>query len=214
VSAPVAARGCRILANRAIRSVHPGAHARTRPDHPAIITAASGTMLTYRQLDEGSNRAAQLFRTLGLRPGDGIALLLENHPRFYEIVWGAQRGGLYYTPMSTRLTPGEIEYIVGDCDAKALVTSAAMGELATALVDRMPGVTARLMLDGTRPGYASWEDAVAAHPPTPIADEVEGSDLLYSSGTTGRPKGVKLPLRHEPLGTPNALVRLRRHRHG
>ena len=188
--------------------MYPGEHARTRPDHPAVVMAATGATLTYRQLDEASNRAAQLFRALGLRPGDGIAVLLENHPRFYEVVWGAQRAGLYYTPLSTRLTPGEVEYIVGDCDAKVLVTSAAMGDLASALVERMPGVRTRLMLDGTRPGYASWEAAVATHPATPIADEVEGLDLLYSSGTTGRPKGVKLTLRHDPLGTPNALVRL------
>src|SRR5262249_5535703 len=157
-----------------------------------VVMASTGETLTYEQLDAASNRVARLFRRLGLRPGDGIVLLLENHPRFYEIVWGAQRAGLYYTPMSTRLTPGEVEYIVGDCDAKVLVTSAAMGDLATALVERTPGVSTRLMLDGTRPGYASWEAAVAAEPATPIADEVEGSDLLYSSGTTGRPKGVKL----------------------
>jgi long-chain acyl-CoA synthetase len=188
--------------------MHPGEHARTRPDQPAIVMAETGATITYRQLDEASNRAAQLFRAAGLRPGDGIAILMENHPRFYEVVWGAQRAGLYYTPMSTRLTPGEVEYIVGDCDARALVTSAAMGELATALVDRMPAVTMRLMVDGTRPGYRSWEEAVATQPATPIAGEVEGSDLLYSSGTTGRPKGVKLPLRLDPLGTPNALLRL------
>src|SRR5262249_6193696 len=200
---------CSASAHRVMPStMHPGEHARTRPDHPAVVMAATGATLTYRQLHEASSRAAQLFRALGLRPGDGIAIRLQNHPRLYEIVRGAQRAGLYYTPLSTWLTPGEVEYIVGDCDAKVLVTSAAMGDLATALVERMPGVATRLMLDGTRPGYASWEAAVTTHPATPIADEVEGSDLLYSSGTTGRPKGVKLTLRHDPLGTPNALVRL------
>ena len=186
--------------------MHPGIHARTRPDHPAIIIPSRDTTITYRALDEGSNRAAQLFRGLGLHPGDGIAMLLENHPRFYEVAWGAQRSGLYYTPMSTRLTAGEAEYIVADCDAKVLVTSMAMRATAEALRDRMPNVHARLMLDGTIRGFDAWEDAVAARPAIPVADEMEGVDLLYSSGTTGRPKGVKLPLRGDPLGKENRFV--------
>jgi long-chain acyl-CoA synthetase len=188
--------------------MHPGIHANTRPDKPAVVLPARRITVTYRALDEGSNRAARLFRALGLLPGDGIAILLENHPRFYEVVWGAQRSGLSYTPMSTRLTPGEAEYIIDDCDAKVLVTSRAMATAAGALRDRMPRVTGRLMLDGTIPGYDSWEDAVAAQPATPIIDELEGIDLLYSSGTTGKPKGVKLKLRRDPLGTPNSLVAL------
>ncbi len=188
--------------------MHPGLHAQTHPDEPALILPARGVTVTYRALDEGSNRAAQLFRQLGLAPGDGIAMLLENHPRFYEVAWGAQRSGLYYTPMSTRLTPGEAAYIVDDCDAKVLVTSAAMAKTAEALRDTMPNVHTRLMLDGTIPGFDAWEDVVAAQPATPIADELEGIDLLYSSGTTGKPKGVKLKLRRDPLGTPNSLVAL------
>jgi long-chain acyl-CoA synthetase len=188
--------------------MHPGVHAQTHPDRPALIIPGRGVTVTYRALDEGSNRAARLFRSLGLAPGDGIAMLLENHPRFYEVVWGAQRSGLYYTPMSTRLTPGEAEYIVADSDAKVLVTSAALAKTAEALRDRMPNVHTRLMLDGTIPGYDAWEDAMAAQAATPVADEIEGVDLLYSSGTTGRPKGVKLPLRHEPLGKENKFVTL------
>jgi len=188
--------------------MHPGIHAQTNPDKPALIFPSHDVTISYRALDEGSNRAAQLFRALGLQPGDGIAILLENHPRFYEVVWGAQRAGLYYTPMSTRLTPGEAEYIIGDCDAKLIVTSKALAATAEALRDRMPNVSSRLMVDGTIPGYDSWEDAVAGQPVTPIADEMEGIDLLYSSGTTGKPKGVKLKLRQDPLGTPNSLVAL------
>ena len=134
-----------------------------------------GVTITYRQLDEGSNRAAQLFRSLGLRQGDGIAMLLENHPRFYEIAWGAQRSGLYYTPMSTRLTPGEAEYIVGDCDAKVLITSMAMRETADALRDRMPDVRDALHARTARSTASTrWEDAVATQPATPIPDEIRG----------------------------------------
>ena len=188
--------------------MHPGTHAQATPDRAALIFPKQGVTITYGALEAASNRAAHLFRSLGLAPGDGIALVLENSPRFYEAVWGAQRAGLYYTPMSTRLTPGEAEYIVEDCDAKVLITSRATAGLAEALRDRLPRLVARFAIDGPLPGYASWEEAVARQPATPIADEMEGSDLLYSSGTTGRPKGVKLKLRRDPLGSPPALVRL------
>lgn len=188
--------------------MHPGIHARTHPDKPAYVMAASGEAVTYRQLDDASNRCAQLFRRRGLRVGDGVALMLENSARYYEVVWGAQRSGLYYTAMSTRLTPSEVEYIVNDCDAQVLVTSKAMAATAAELVAKMPNVRARFMIGGTIPGFESFEEAVAAEPACPVADEVEGGDLLYSSGTTGRPKGVKLGLERKPLGTPNALFAL------
>jgi long-chain acyl-CoA synthetase len=186
--------------------MHPGAHAATHPDKPAYVMAGTGETVTYRQLDEASNRFAHLLRRLGLQPRDGIALCLENDARFYEIVWGAQRAGLYYTTVSTRLTPGELEYILNDCGAKVFVTSKTLAPLAEAVATRMPGVQCRLMVGGTMPGYESFEAAVAGEPATPIADELEGTDLLYSSGTTGRPKGVKFPLRGDPLGTPNPLI--------
>ena len=192
----------------------PGLHATNHPDKPALIVPSRGVAITYRALEDSSNRAAQLFRSLGLVPGDGIAILLENHPRFHEVVWSAQRSGLYYTPMSTRLTPGEAGYIVADCDAKVLVTSSAMAATAAALRDRMPRVHARLMIDGTIPGYDAWEHAVAAQPATPIVDEMEGADFFYSSGTTGKPKGIKLKLGRDPLGTPDRLAALRQALYG
>ncbi len=186
--------------------MHPGAHAATHPDKPAYVMHASGVVVTYRELDAESNRFAHTLRGLGLRAGDGIALCLENDPRYYQVVWGAQRAGLYYTAVSTRLTPAELEYIVDDCEAKVLVLSHALAPLAEALQGRTPRVQRRLMIGGTIPGWDSYEATVASEPPTPIADELEGTDLLYSSGTTGRPKGVKFPLRGDPLGTPNPLI--------
>jgi long-chain acyl-CoA synthetase len=186
--------------------MHPGAHAATDPGKLAYVMASTGETVTYGQLDAASNRFAHALRRFGLAPRDGIALCLENHPRYYEIVWGAQRAGLYYTAASTRLTAGELEYILNDCGAKVFVTSKALAPLAEAVRDRIPGVQRKLMVDGTIPGYESFEAAVADMPATPIADELEGADLLYSSGTTGRPKGVKFPLRGDALGTPNALI--------
>jgi acyl-CoA synthetase (AMP-forming)/AMP-acid ligase II len=170
--------------------------------------ASTGEIVTYRALDERSNRCAQLLWDAGLRPGDGIVLLLENHPRFFEIAWAAQRSGLYYTAVSSRLTAPEVEYIVDDCGARVFFTSHGMRDVAEALGNRLPRLRRRLMLSGKIPGYESYEDCVAAFPSRPLENELEGSDLLYSSGTTGRPKGVKPPLTGKPAGTMPPLLRL------
>jgi len=186
--------------------MYPGSVAREVPDKPAYVMAGSGQVVTYRELDERSNRLAQLLFAAGLRPGDGIAVFLENHPRFFEVVWAAQRSGLYYTAISSRLTAPEVEYIVNDCGAKVFVTSHAKADVAAELAAKLPAVRRRLMLDDAIPGFEDYEAATAAHPATPIAEELEGSDLLYSSGTTGRPKGVKPPLSGKPAGTAPALL--------
>ncbi len=188
--------------------MYPGALAKQFPDKPAYIMAQSGQVVTYRELDERSNQCAQLLRARGLKPGDHIAIFMENHPRFLEICWAAQRSGLYYTAISSRLTAPEVEYIVGDCDAKVLFTSRAKGDVIAELKDKLPEVIARFALDGDTVGCESYEDATAAQSTDPVPDETEGSDMLYSSGTTGRPKGVKLPLTGEPAGTPPTIVGL------
>ena len=188
--------------------MYPALHARATPEKPAVVMAGSGRVVSYRELDAGSNRFAQLLRSLGLRRGDGIALLLENHPRFFEVCWAAQRAGLYYTAISTKLTAPEVEYIADDCGAQVFVTSAAFGEVASALAARLPRVRARLLVDGAAPGWESYEATVAAQPDEPISDEEEGQDMLYSSGTTGRPKGIRPKLPGKPAGTPPPLVRL------
>jgi len=194
--------------------MYPAVHARETPEKAAVVMVATGEVVTYRELDEGSNRCAQYLFDAGLRPGDGIALLLENHPRFFEIAWAAQRSGLYYTAVSSRLTAPEVEYIVDDCGARAFFTSYAKRDVATELQERLPRVCRRLMVSGTVSGYESYEDAVAACPARPLAVELEGSDLLYSSGTTGRPKGVKPPLSGQPAGTRPPLLRLMTHLYG
>jgi long-chain acyl-CoA synthetase len=179
----------------------PGHHATTRPDHPALIMAGSGETLTYRELDERSNQLAQLFAAAGLGFGDHVAFFLENHPRYLEILWAAQRSGLAFTAISSQLTADEVAFLVGDCGAQVLITSHAKADVAGQLVDRMPGVATRLMLDGTIAGYDAYEDAVAVHPTTPIAEELEGTAMLYSSGTTGQPKGISYSLERTPIGS-------------
>jgi long-chain acyl-CoA synthetase len=170
--------------------MHPSLHAKTDPDRPAYIMAYSGETVTYGELDARSNQGAHLFRSLGIETGDAIALFIDNHPRYYEVLWAAQRSGIRFTCISSKLTAGEVEYIVKDCGAKAFITSKALAEVAAAVAPLIPGV-ALFMVGGAEAPFQSFEDARAKFPETPIADESAGRAMLYSSGTTGRPKGVE-----------------------
>ena len=181
--------------------MYPGDFAATTPDKPAVIMATSGEVVTYAELDAEANRLSRVFRAAGLQAGDHVALCLENSARFLPVIWGAHYAGLYYTAMSSRLTTEEMAYILEDCAAQAFITSSYKSEQASLLRDRMPGVKVRLMLDGVIDGYEPYEEVVGAQPPTPLDEErVEGQDMLYSSGTTGQPKGVKMALPGTPLG--------------
>ena len=178
--------------------MYPGAHAKTQPDKPAIIMGGSGETVTYAELDEGSNRLANLLRSRGINTGDSIAICMENNAPYLVTTWAAQRSGLYYTAASSRLTPGELEYIVNDCGAQAFITSYEKRDLAADLLDKMPNVHTRLMIGGVIDGFESYEEAVSGQPTTEVPDPTQGQDMLYSSGTTGRPKGVKIPLSGNP----------------
>ncbi|GAA0398266.1 acyl-CoA synthetase [Microbispora corallina] len=188
--------------------MHPGAIAAVTPDKPAVIMAGSGRVITFRELDEESNRLAHLFRAAGLRPGDHVAFMLENHPLFLVVAWAAHRSGLYYTAISTRLQSEELAYIVDNCEARIFISSAALAEVATSITEATPRVELRLMIDGVAPGFRSYEEATAGQPATPIEDECQGVDMLYSSGTTGRPKGVKPTLSKADMDFAGPLVRL------
>jgi acyl-CoA synthetase (AMP-forming)/AMP-acid ligase II len=150
-------------------------------------------------------RLAQALRAAGLGVGDHVAVLMENQIRVHEILWGVHRAGLYYTPLGTRLTPDEAAFIVNDCGARALISTAACAELAGALVPLTPGVHTRLALDGPVAGYERYEDVVGPQPTERLADEQEGVAMTYSSGTTGRPKGVRRALPGAPLGSSKAV---------
>jgi long-chain acyl-CoA synthetase len=179
--------------------LHPCHHAKTQPDKPAYIMAGSGETVTYRDLDRRSNQGAQLLRKIGLGRGDVVALMMDNNARYFEICFAAQRSGLLYVAMSSRLTAGEAEYILQDCGAKAFIVSTALAEQAKGLAAGAAKALKRFSVGGTLPGYEPWADAAAAMPETPIADESAGRDMLYSSGTTGRPKGVKPELTSEAI---------------
>ncbi|MCP4755796.1 MAG: acyl-CoA synthetase [Proteobacteria bacterium] len=170
------------------------------PNKPAYVMGGSGEVVTRLQLDERGNQCAHLFRHLGLQTKDHIAIFMENNRQYLEICSAASRSGLIYTAISTHLKLSEIEYIVGNCGAKAFITSKAMADQAVNLVDKMPQVTARLMVGGVIDGFDSYEEKTAEFPKTPIADEAAGQDMLYSSGTTGRPKGIKVNFAELPYG--------------
>ena len=178
--------------------MHPGVNGKKFPNKPAIIMSGSGKVITHGEMNELSNQGAHLFRSLGLNPGDSIAIMLENHYLFFPIVFAAWRSGLRYTTISWRLQASEVDYIVKDCGAKALITSKFLEETALNLNSSLEGV-AKLMLDGTAEGYQSYEDAIESMPVESIEDECQGGSMLYSSGTTGKPKGVKRKLTLDPL---------------
>ena len=179
----------------------PGLHAATTPDKPAVVMAATGETVTYRELNDRSNQLAQLLFDAGLRFGDHIAVLMDNNARYLEVCWAAQRSGLIYTALNWHFTPEEAAYIIDDCDAQAIVVSTGTRALAEQLVPLMPRVTIRLAVGGPigneTDGYVDYDDAIAAFPAEELAEELEGTPMLYSSGTTGRPKAV--PLRHDTI---------------
>ena len=193
--------------------MYPGHHATTTPDKPAIVMAGSGQTVSYRQLDEGSNRLAQWLYSQGLRSGDHIAILAENHPRYFEVYWAALRSGLYITAINRFLAPDEAAYIVNDSGSSVLVTTAAMADTATAMTDLIPGCQTRLMIGATIDGFEPYEEAVAAMPAEPLADQPAGDVMLYSSGTTGQPKGIRRELSGLQISAPEGgnLTMLMRH---
>ncbi len=188
--------------------MYPGLIAQSSPDKLAIVMADGTGSYTYDELDRAANRVSHLMREHGLHTGDHVALCLENHPRFFEIIWGCHYAGLIYTACSSRLTSDELTYIINDCGAKVFITSHYKAEQATEIRDLIPKVGLRLMLDDAVDGFDSFEELAAQQPSTPLDDRVDGSDMLYSSGTTGRPKGVSLGRPHNPLGSPQPLVTL------
>jgi acyl-CoA synthetase (AMP-forming)/AMP-acid ligase II len=180
-----------------------------QPDKPAVIMADGSRAVTFAELDRRSCQVARLLAGLGVGPGDHVAVLMANRPEYFTIGWGAQRRGTYWTPVNWHLTADEASYIVEDCGATVLFASPETAEVAAQIVARLPGVTG--FVAGTdQPGLRRYEDAIAAQAEGKPSDEVEGMYFLYSSGTTGRPKGILRESAFPPFGTDGRLELLMR----
>jgi long-chain acyl-CoA synthetase len=180
--------------------MYPGVHATARASQPAIIMAQSGEVITYAELDARTNRLAHLLRARGLKRLDHYAIFMENNARYVECCGAGQRAGLYYTCVNSYLTPGELAYIVNNSQSRVLITSQLKLETALAALKECPKIELCLIVDGPGNGgqLLNLEEATAAFPSTPIADEWLGTAMLYSSGTTGTPKGILRPLPENP----------------
>ncbi len=192
--------------------MYAGHHWHRHPERAAIVMASSGETITYADFEQRTNRLAHALRALGLRRLDHYAVFMENHPRFLECCGAGERAGLYYTCINSWLQAEELAYVVDNCEAQVLITSRAQLPVARAALAACPRVKRCLVVDGREairaigdPLYVDYEDAVAAYPGTPIADEWLGTSMLYSSGTTGRPKGILRPLPETPPAEPLAI---------
>ena len=180
----------------------PSWHARHTPSAVAIVMGSTGERTTYAELDERSTRLAQALRDRGVEPGDHIAIVMENNRTFLEVAWAAQRSGLYYTAVNSHLRPAEVQYVLDDCSATALVSSAAMVDVVAGL--DLSRLSVRISAAGDLDGFERYDDVLAGAVADPLDDEQEGREMLYSSGTTGQPKGVRKPLPGTPFGDPAA----------
>lgn len=178
--------------------------AATNPDKPAVIMGA-GDELRYQDLARQSRQLAALLYERGLRAGSHVAIMMDNTTRYFPAAWAAQRSGLFYTPVNWHLTAAEAAYIVADCGAQALITTSVLGELAHQIVAANHGPTTLFMGGGAQPGFEDYEAALLGVTDAARPDEVEGHYMFYSSGTTGRPKGIKPKLTGAPFGTGLAI---------
>jgi long-chain acyl-CoA synthetase len=182
----------------------PGHQASIRPDQVAVIAADTGESRTYREVDDLANRTSRLLRRLGLEAGDHVALWFDNDIDYPALWWGARYAGLYFTLISTRLTPEEAAYIVTDSGSSVVLLGSRLA--------REHGEALRSLLAAETVMIADTDDVdglrarLAAESTEPLGVRPDGSPMLYSSGTTGRPKAVKRPLPGTPLGVSATAV--------
>ena len=200
--------------------MYPGPHARERAGQAAFVMASTGQSVSYAEYEARTNRLAHLLRSRGLGRLDHYAIFMENNDRYLEACGAGERAGLYYTCVNSYLTAPELAYILNNSTSRFLITSRACREVALEAARECPGLTAGLIMDGTGDDgiFADFEEATNAFPGTPIGDESLGTPMLYSSGTTGRPKGIVRPLDDIPPGDQlpvfSFLSRLWRYRDG
>lgn len=177
------------------------------PDRAAIIMASTGQVITHAEHEAGANRLAHALRRHGLQKGDHYALYMENNNKFLEICAAGERSGLFYTPINSYLTADELAYIIQNSQSKVLIVSKAKRDIAAAALEQCPNVTLGIMIDAEEndPVFVDYVNLIAHEPTEPIADENLGIAMLYSSGTTGRPKGILRPMPDSPPDSPLPL---------
>jgi len=187
--------------------MYAGKYAQERASQPAFIMASTGEAVTYAEFEARTNRLAHLLRAHGLKRLDHYSIFMENNNRYLETNGAGERSGLYYTCVNSYLTADELAYILNNSESKALITSRARREVAMQAIEQCPKVTLCLIVDGTGDDgpFLDYATEVAKYPSTPIADEWLGTPMLYSSGTTGRPKGIVRPLPENPPSQPLPL---------
>ena len=181
--------------------MHPIQHAQARPDHPAVIMASSGSVMTFGEMDKNANRFAQLLRSYKVNSGDSFAVLLENRLEYYTLIWGSQRAGTMLVPISTRLTPPEISYILKDSQTKLLITSTTFQDVVEEVKKECTALSV-LKMDSKEED--DFQEAMNASSEDYLSDQSAGLVMLYSSGTTGRPKGIRPKPPEDP--DPQAIV--------
>jgi long-chain acyl-CoA synthetase len=180
--------------------MYPGTHAKPRAHQPAFIMAQSGERVPYAELDARTNRLAHFLRSRGLKRLDHYSIFMENNARYIECCGAGERSGLYYTCINSFLTADELAYIVNNSASRVLIFSLAMRAVAIEALRQCPAIEVSLVVDGPGDGdrILNLDKATSGLPCTPIADEAVGTAMLYSSGTTGRPKGIIRPLPEQP----------------
>ena len=174
-----------------------GRHAEIHPDQPAVIIDPAGDRISYSELERRSRQAARLIQAAK----GGVALFMGNHLRFAEICWASFRSGVYFTPVNVQLKVAEAAFVINDSGARVVFTTSRQQEVASRLRSECPNVARWIMVDGAAPGFAPYEAAIGAFSDAPLFGEEEGSAMIYSSGTTGRPKGIQRPLTHLASGS-------------
>lgn len=174
--------------------MYPGTYAADTPDRPAIVMTGTGESRTFAQLDERSARLADHLREAGLTTGDVVAVVATNALEYLEVYWACLRSGLYMTGVNHGLTPDELRYILENSGARALFASADRAEQAARAAAGLDAIVTAVAWGGAVQGYDEFEAVIAQASPDEPADRPRGADMLYSSGTTGRPKGIKPPL--------------------
>ena len=179
--------------------------ARATPDKPAFIMGASGEVVTFAELDAKANQIAQLLRASGIQTGQHIAMMLKNCREFIEVVFGCSRAGVVFTPISTHLKKEETAYIINNCNARLFIASASLADVATEAAEHAPELLRKFIVGGETAGFEDWQSAVDSQPSDEISDQSLGVPMLYSSGTTGKPKGIFRAPQNTELDAPHPL---------